>query len=100
MQASVALRADAVHKSAAFPVPSISDCLRTASEPSGRTSQTGLRCNEPVHILPPDQRNVIAEFLTIEFDEAMSMAVFLGAHLAKLLRLHRVESFSPSAKSS
>ena len=39
--------------------------------------------HEPLDVLPPDQRDVLAELLAVQFDQAMAMVVLLLAHLVE-----------------
>jgi len=42
-----------------------------------------------LHILPPDERNMFAETLAIQFREPMAMTVFLDGHLREQFRCGR-----------
>ena len=39
--------------------------------------------HEPLYVLPPNERNVFAEFLAIQFDEPSPMTGFLALHRIK-----------------
>src|SRR5262249_4150771 len=55
----------------------------------------GFATDEALDILTADQRNVLAEAFAIQVQQAMAMAVFLSAHLAKFLRLGWITRLQP-----
>ena len=57
------VRAAARRRTAASPPPSVRACRAHRSIPSGRSCQTGRALDEATHVLPADQRDVLAEAL-------------------------------------
>ena len=51
--------------------------------------------HKPSHVLPPDQRYVLAEPRPVKLDQPMPMPVLLTPHLGKLFRLNRVGLLQP-----
>jgi hypothetical protein len=72
--------------------------------PSGRRRRDrGLkgcraRSNEALHVLPADQRDVVAELLAVEVEEAVTVAVLLLGLGAAYSAARG--SFSPSARAT
>src|SRR5438132_675138 len=47
----------------------------------------GAAIDEAMHVLTPDERDVVAETGFVKFEQAMAVAVLLLAHVAELFRL-------------
>ena len=61
------------------------------------SSQTGLRFDEALHVLPANQRDVFAEALPVKFDQAVAVA---GLFARACLRRSAAERESPARKPS
>ena len=49
--------------------------------PSGRSNQVGFRLDKALHVLRPDQRDVVPEPLPVHVDEHLAMTRFFRLHV-------------------
>ena len=51
--------------------------------------------HKPAHVLPPDERHVVAETACVQFQQPVAVAVLLAAHFAELRRLLGIIRLQP-----